>query len=108
VKDGNKTTSQSQRRIQRYLDDLERSNYTEAAGSAFHSGFPEDNDLADTGDGKSQGSLALATLKKRKNKADQSMAVRVLLMYRKNLSLLLEESVSPSSHILRKASLKCS
>ena len=68
------------------MDDLERSNHTDHH-SAFHS---------EAGDEGNQGSLALGTLKKRKNKADQSMAVRVLLMYRKNLNLLVDESVSPS------------
>lgn len=84
LKDG-KTSAQETRRVQRYLDDLERSNHTDHH-SAFHS---------EAGDeGGNTGSLALGTLKKRKNKADQSMAVRVLLMYRKNLNLLVDESVS--------------
>lgn len=87
------TQAHEVRRVKRRLDDLERSNYTEGTSNAFLTGLAYDNGGDDDPDGGAGGSLALATLKKRKTKAEQSTAVRMLLMYRKNLPLLLEESV---------------
>jgi zinc finger HIT domain-containing protein 1 len=79
------------RRIKQHLDSLERSNYT---GDALQTGFADA-----AAEQTNEGSMALATLKKRKGKADQSVAVKMLLMYRKNLSLLVEESVRFVPHL---------
>jgi len=56
----------------------------------MHSGYT-DSAIGDD-ERAGEGSLALSTLKRRK-KEDQSLAVKMLLMYRKNLQLLVEESV---------------
>ncbi|GAA5997690.1 Vps71p [Rhodotorula paludigena] len=72
------------RRVKRHLNDLERTNYTEpTTGPSAYGELDDDNKgpsaLAKDDDGSG---------KKRK----KSMAVRSLLMYRKNLATLLDES----------------
>ncbi|GAA6016006.1 hypothetical protein JCM10207_006835 [Rhodosporidiobolus poonsookiae] len=72
------------RRVERHLTDLERTNYTEPTTGPSAYG---------DGDDDSKGPSALADEKDAAGrKKKKSMAVRSLLMYRKNLSTLLNEA----------------
>ncbi|BGO95892.1 hypothetical protein NBRC10512v2_007600 [Rhodotorula toruloides] len=70
------------RRVKRHLNDLERTNYTEPTTGPSAYGEADDESKGPTALGKDDDG------KKRK----RSMAVRSLLMYRKNLAALLDES----------------
>ncbi|GAA5833614.1 hypothetical protein JCM11251_003182 [Rhodosporidiobolus azoricus] len=72
------------RRVKRHLNDLERTNYTEPTTGPTAYG---------EGDDEAKGPTALENEKDAAGrKKKKSMAVRGLLMYRKNLATLLEES----------------
>ncbi|GAA5991624.1 hypothetical protein JCM11641_001492 [Rhodosporidiobolus odoratus] len=74
------------RRVKRHLNDLERTNYTEPTTGP--TAYGEDND-----DDSSKGPSALSDEKDAQGrKKKRPMAVRSLLMYRKNLATLLDES----------------
>ncbi|BGP20457.1 hypothetical protein JCM10213_001534 [Rhodosporidiobolus nylandii] len=73
------------RRVKRHLNDLERTNYTEPTTGPTAYG--------EAGDEDNKGPTALADEKDAQGrKKKKSMAVRSLLMYRKNLATLLQES----------------
>ncbi|BGP27886.1 hypothetical protein JCM10295v2_006864 [Rhodotorula toruloides] len=75
------------RRAKRHLNDLERTNYTEPTTGPSAYGDADDESKGPTALGKDDDGSG----KKRK----RSMAIRSLLMYRKNLAALLDESLSP-------------
>ncbi|POY74941.1 hypothetical protein BMF94_1917 [Rhodotorula taiwanensis] len=72
------------RRVKRHLNDLERTNYTEPTTGPSAYGEAEDDAKGPTALGKEED----ASGRKRK----KTMAVRSLLMYRKNFATLLNES----------------
>ncbi|GAA5927149.1 hypothetical protein JCM3775_002458 [Rhodotorula graminis] len=77
------------RRIKRHLADLERTNYTEPTTGPTAYGDADD-------DHKGPSQLAKDSSGDQKKK--KTMAVRTLLMYRKNLAALVAESDLPSPH----------
>ncbi|KAA1467324.1 hypothetical protein DENSPDRAFT_832339 [Dentipellis sp. KUC8613] len=82
------------KRTRRHLDELERSNYSEP--SASHLGLDDDEDGAagKTGKGRARQAISdkrLASLPGAKRKKS-TMNIRTAILYRKNLSTLIEES----------------
>ncbi|GAA5908426.1 Hit1p [Sporobolomyces salmoneus] len=78
------------KRIRRHLNDLERTNYTEpSAGISKITGDDDDEEPRDSGlESKEEGAA-------RSRKKQGSKAVRQLLLYRKNLGQLIDESGLP-------------
>lgn len=74
------------------MDDLEKSNWTGDGGGFGNLDQNEEN--------QGETSLALGSSTKRKRKENRTMAVKTLLMYRKNLNTLIEESVCLFTSVL--------
>ncbi|KAM0748490.1 hypothetical protein T439DRAFT_327752 [Meredithblackwellia eburnea MCA 4105] len=78
------------RRIKRHLADLERTNYTEPTSGPNTFGLGGDEDPENERSAPGASSAALEEQGKRKKKS--TAAVRSLLLYRKTLATLIEES----------------
>lgn len=89
------STEYISKRIRRHLNDLERTNYTEPSGGGGNYGLgklqdDDDAEARDPGiDAKEEGGG-------KSRKKQGSKAVRQLILYRKNLAQLLDESVRSS------------